>query len=81
MFHDVSVTVIGGLILSLALGLAAALIRWFRRMRKMLLFIAKQRTNDGNGSWRSNIDKRLTAIERATPGVTPKPEKEESNDF
>lgn len=74
MFHEVWVNVLVALIVALILALTAHIVRFLRSMRKLVVWMSKQMANDQNGSWRSNIDRRLTAIETALPGVLPKPE-------
>ena len=74
IFSDITDGVIVAVVAALVLGFGTYCVRTLRTLRKLTLWAANQMANDGNGSWRSTIDKRLTAIERALPGVTPKPE-------
>lgn len=74
MFHDVWVGVSVTTISAGILGALAYVVKTVRYLRKLVVWTTKQMSNDGNGSWRSSVDRRLTALEIATPGVTAKPE-------
>ena len=74
MLTDITDQVVAGVLIAVFIAVGVGIIRWFRNVRKLLVWTANQMANDGNGSWRSNINTRLTAIESALPGVIPSPE-------
>lgn len=71
---DITDQIIAGSSIVVLSTATVGIIRWCRNVRKLIVFTAHMNANNGYESWRSSIDKRLTAIEIALPGVTPKPE-------